>query len=118
MRAETWAACRSWLRPALRPEDGDEATLRDEILTGDAQLWAGEGGALVTQCVEGPEGRSLHVWLAGGRLDTILALRPGVEAWARGLGCVCVTIEGRSGWARVLSALGYRRHGEILRRSL
>jgi len=115
---ELWAACRNWLLSALRAEDGDEAALRTEILSGEAQLWAGEGGALVTQCIEGPEGRSLHVWLAGGRLDTILSLRPGVEAWARGLGCADVTIEGRSGWARVLSAHGYRRHGEILRRSL
>ncbi|MDP1616776.1 hypothetical protein [Phenylobacterium sp.] len=118
MTPETWAACRAWLSSALRPEDGDEASLRAEILSGRAQLWAGEAGALVTQCVESAEGRSLHVWLAGGRLDTILALRPGVEAWARGLGCAEVTIEGRNGWARVLGAHGYRRHGEILRRSL
>lgn len=118
MTPQTWTACRSWLLPALRPEDGDEAALKAEILSGKAQLWAGEAGALVTQCVEGAHGRSLHVWLAGGRLDTILALRPGIEAWARGLGCLCVTIEGRSGWARVLRTHGYRRHGEILRRSL
>lgn len=118
MTPEVWTACRSSLLPALRAEDGDEAALRAEILSGGAQLWAGEGGALVTQCVEGPEGRSLHVWLAGGRLATILSLRAGIEAWARGHGCRAITIEGRRGWARVLRADGYRRHGEILKRSL
>ncbi|MCG9916027.1 MAG: hypothetical protein MH112_06655 [Phenylobacterium sp.] len=118
MRAAVWAACRAWLLPALRPQDGDEAALRADLIAGRAQLWAGEAGAVVTQCIENAEGRSLHIWLAGGQLETILALRPGVEAWARGLGCTAITIEGRPGWTRVLRAHGYQRHGEILRRSL
>lgn len=118
MRRETWAACRDWLAPALRPEDGDAAALLAEIRSGRAQLWAGEGGAVVTQCVEAPSGRSLHIWLAGGSLPGVLALRPGIEAWARGLGCEAITIEGRGGWARVLRPHGYQPHGAILKRSL
>jgi len=115
---QTWAACRDWLLPALQAEDGDEAALRAEIHSGRAQLWAGEGAAVVSQCVEASTGRSLHIWLAGGALAGVLALRPGIEAWARGLGCEAITIEGRTGWARVLRAHGYEPHGANLRRSL
>ncbi len=104
--------------PALRTEDGDEAALLAEIQSGRAQLWAGEGGAVVTQCVTAQDGRTLHIWLAGGELAAVLALRPGIEAWARGLGCEAITIEGRAGWARVLRTHGYRSHGAVLRRSL
>lgn len=118
MSPETWARCRPWLLPALEAGDGDETDLRNDILAGRAQLWAADEGAMVTQCVDDGAERTLHVWLAGGRLTSILALREGLEAWARGLGCEAITIEGRSGWARVLGAHGYRRRGKFLRRSL
>lgn len=118
MSPQTWAACRDWLLPALRAEDGDEAALCAEIRSGRAQLWAGERAAVVSQCVEAPGGRSLHIWLAGGDLAGVLALQPGIEAWARGLGCAAITIEGRTGWRRVLRAHGYQPHGAILKRSL
>lgn len=118
MSPTTWAACRDWLLAALQPQDGDEAALSADIRSGRAQLWAGEGGAVVTQCVSAQDGRSLHIWLAGGDLAAVLALRPGIEAWARGLGCEAITIEGRAGWARVLRVHGYQPHGAVLRRSL
>lgn len=113
-----WDQIWPWLAPALRPEDGGEAELLEELRTGRAQLWAGESAAVVTQCVVGPEGASLHVWLAGGRLEGVLALREGFEAWARGRGCRAVTVAGRRGWARVLAPYGYAPHGQELRRSL
>jgi hypothetical protein len=115
---QTWAACRDWLLPALRAEDGDEGALLADIQSGRAQLWAGEGAAVVTQCVTAQDARTLHIWLAGGDLAAVLALRPGIEAWGRGLGCEAITIEGRAGWARVLRTHGYRSHGAVLRRSL
>lgn len=113
-----WAQVWSWLAPALRPEDGGEIELLSELQAGRAQLWAGETAAAVTQCVVGPDGPSLHVWLAGGRLDGVLAMREGVEAWARGHGCRAVTLAGRPGWARVLRPYGYAPDGQELRRSL
>jgi len=115
---QTWAVCRDWLLPALQAEDGDEAALCAELHSGRAQLWAGEGAAVVSQCVEASAGRGLHIWLAGGNLAGVLALQPGIEAWARGLGCAAITIEGRAGWRRVLRAHGYQPHGAILKRSL
>ena len=105
-----------WLRPAL--EEVTEAELLADIQAGKAQLWPGETAAMVTQCVADGEGRSLHVWLAGGDLPGVLALKPGVEAWARAQGCEFVSIEGRPGWARLLRDDGYRRVGRELRKAL
>ncbi len=113
-----WGRAWRWLAPALPPEDGGEAQLLSELSAGRAQLWVGESAAAVTQCVIGPEGASLHVWLAGGRLEGVLALREGVEAFARGRGCRAVTLAGRPGWARVLRRHGYAPDGQELRRSL
>ncbi|MBC7168426.1 hypothetical protein [Phenylobacterium sp.] len=113
-----WRRARRWLLPALAPGDGGEVELLRELAAGRAQLWIGDQAAVVTQCVATAEGRSLHIWLAGGRLAGVLALREGVEAWARGQGCGAVTLEGRPGWARVLRPHGYAPQGRELRRSL
>lgn len=82
-------------------EDASPEEMFEEIRTGKAQLWLGERSAMVTHVLEGTV-RRLHVWLAGGELAEILALKPGVEAWGRAMGCKEVTINGRAGWARVL----------------
>ena len=113
-----WERCRGWLLAALQPECGTEADLLEDVACGRAQLWAGERAALVTQCVDDPSGRCLHVWLAGGDLKDILMLKPGIEAWARGRGCERVTLDGRRGWARVLRAHGYTSNGIELERRL
>ena len=106
----------AWLTPALG--DATEAELIEEIAAGRAQLWPGETAAMVTQCLDGPEGRFLHVWLAGGSLEGVMALKPGVEAWGRAMGCAEVTINGRSGWARILKADGFRMVEGELRKKL
>ena len=114
----SWIRCRGWLLPAQKREGGEEAEVVADLASGMAQIWEGEGAGLVTQCVAGLSGRSLHVWLAGGNLREIIALRPGVEAWARAQGCVRVTIDGRRGWAKVLRGWGYVIGDGVLERRL
>lgn len=109
----TWL---EWIRPAL--VDTTEAELLAELRARRAQLWLGDAAAIVTQCVKGPAGQAVHVWLAGGDMAGVLALRPGVEAWGRGQGCEFLTINGRSGWARVLGRHGYRDVDGELRKDL
>ena len=118
MTPDIWKRCRPWLLAALQPECGTETTLLADLEMGLAQLWVGEGAAMVTQCVDEAEGRVLHVWLAGGDLAEILRLKPGVEAWGRAHGCLSVTLSGRKGWARVLRHLGFEKVGDELVRRL
>lgn len=94
-----------WLRPALI--DTTETELINALTSGQAQIWPGETAAMVTQVLEGAGSRWLHVWLAGGDLAGVMALKPGVEAWARAMGCKFVTINGRPGWARLLRKDGF-----------
>lgn len=97
-------------------EDSEDHVIA-ELEAGRAQLWPGEVAAIVTQCVQRSDGRFLHVWLAGGLLGGLMALRPGVEAWGRAQGCDFVTINGRLGWARVLKPHGFATvNGELRKR--
>lgn len=105
-----------WLRDGL--VDATEAELMTEIAAGRAQLWRGDTAAMVTQCVLRPDGRALHVWVAGGELAGVLELRPGIEAWGRAQGCEFATIHSRPGWARLLKPCGFRLIDGELRKDL
>lgn len=109
-----------WLEPALKAgTDADSrADLEQQIATGRAQLWVGDEGALVTQLVRRADGSLVHFWLGGGRMKSLLEMRPGIEAWARSFGCQFATIKGRKGWDRVFARSGYRRIGEELLKDL
>lgn len=95
---------------------GEGITLADLQARDDIQVWKNGGALVVTQVRPDPMG--LHFWLAGGRMADVMALREPIEAWARSIGCTEATIEGRSGWTRVMGAHGYRHDGEFLRKAL
>jgi hypothetical protein len=113
--AAEWRRCRRWLVPAL--EDVTEAEILEELRAGRVQLWRGERSAMLTQLVAAPEPYIL-VWLGGGELDELMALRPGVEAWARAQGARAARINGRRGWARALRGAGFARCDGELRKVL
>lgn len=110
---EEWNRARHWLVPAL--EDATEDEVLNDLLLNRAQLWRGDGGAIVTQLVAA-DPPNITVWLGGGDVATLLALRPGIEAWGRQQGAREARINGRTGWARALRDAGFREHdGELVK---
>lgn len=110
-------------RPAIEAAlavdaEADPDTLLADILAGRAQLWPGEGAFIVTQCVLTPAGGLIHAWIGGGILAEMMAMRPGIEAWGRAMGCAEATIESRPGWDRLYGRFGYERVGDLLRKRL
>jgi hypothetical protein len=74
--------------------------VRELVLRGEAQLWAGVRSVLVTQIINTPQKRLLHFFLAGGDLDEIQAMQYFLLDWGRQQGCVKATMLGRRGWER------------------
>lgn len=109
-----WERCRHWLLPAM--VDVTEAEMIALIAESKATLWPGERSALVVQLQVPPP--TAHIWIAGGDMDELMAMRVGLETWARGQGCEWISLEGRRGWNRMLSPHGWERHGEELRKRL
>jgi hypothetical protein len=94
--------CEHFLEPALEYDDCHEMQdIADAIADGSMQLWSGTNGAMVTQVQDYPRKRVLHVWWAGGELQTILELIPHIEQFAKDIGCKKITCTGRRGWERV-----------------
>ena len=105
-----WVRVRRWLLPAM--VDATEAEVVAELLAGRATLWPGERCALVTSLITDPA--RMHYWLGGGDGAEMLAMLPGMAAWARAQGAQWATINGRKGWKRRLRLHGFEpRDGEL-----
>ena len=79
----------------------DLQDVADEIASESMQLWPSENAALVTQVQNYPKCRVLHVYLAGGDMQEIIALIPHIERFAQDVGCQKMTLAGRKGWERI-----------------
>lgn len=82
-------------------------TLKVELEAGRSQLWIvhddGVRAAVVTTINVHPVSRVCLIWLcAGDGLREWVHLIADIEAWAAGLGCSRVSLQGRPGWGRVL----------------
>lgn len=77
------------------------------IVSGKAQLWPAQRGVAVTEIVEYPRKRVLHVFLAAGDMDQLLDMIDAAADWGRSQGATAMTMSGRMGWLRVLDKHGF-----------
>lgn len=91
-----------------------EPEVHGRLLNGSAHLWVNEDSACVTEVTSA---NTYRIWIAGGRLKSMLPVLKDVEAAAVAFGCSGVELEGRDGWLRVLSPLGYVHDGQRLIKS-
>lgn len=101
---------RGWIADALEYAGGTHTVddVIDGILSGRQQLWPAERGCAVTEIVVYPRKKVLHVFLAAGEMDQIIAMIDSAVEWGKTQGCTGMTIAGRHGWARVLAKYGYK----------
>lgn len=101
--------CRPWIEAALEYSNGthDFMDVANAVLTGNMQLWANEKGCVVTEVLDFPKKRILHIFLAGGQLDAIRDLEDSGVEWAKSIGCSAFTLTGRRGWDKALKNDGW-----------
>ena len=112
--------CLPWIEAALQYSGGTH-TAKDVvqgIIEGRMQLWPGENACAVTEIVVYPMKKVLHVFLAGGNMETIVDMQKSAEEWGKAQGCTAMTIAGRKGWSRVLADHGYREQFVTLAKEL
>lgn len=104
---QDYLKAREYLLPSLPYCNGTHE--EDDIilltLKGRFKLWLGERSAALTEVVEFPRMKCLHIFLAGGDLgDMAESLKPKIEQYAEQQGCRRLTVTGRDGWQRVWGA--------------
>ncbi len=112
--------CQPWLEAALERANGTH-TIDDVVMAiakGTMQFWPAPRGCAVTEIIEYPKKKVLHIFLAGGELDQIVDMDSSASDFARMNGCTAMTIAGRKGWARVLKTKGYEEAYTVLAKEL
>lgn len=106
---EMWPHVSAWLEAACeRCGDWTIEALRTSLDREEMLLWIVWDGerlrsATVTELVIVPKGKICRVVVHGGAdVHWSTAIKP-IEQYAKDAGCVAMRVDGRKGWARVLS---------------
>jgi len=112
--------CRTWIEDALSYSGGTHTFnhVFQGVIEGRMQLWPSENACAVTEIVVYPMCKVLHVFLAGGAMDSIIEMQKSAEEWGKSQGCTSMTIAGRKGWSRVLADQGYKEQFVTLAKEL
>ena len=108
--------CKPWLEAALELSGGTH-TLDDvvqAIIKGEMQFWPAPKGCAVTEIVNYPRKKVLHIFLAGGEMEQIIDMDDSAVEFAKMNGCTGMSIAGRRGWKRVLKDKGYEETFTVL----
>ena len=81
---------------------------------GRFQLWVDTRMVGITEIIDFPLKRVLHVFLVGGDLEQIKNLHDDVWDWAVARGCSEMTLSGRPGWLKALRD-GWEVHDYLMR---
>lgn len=80
----------------------------DALIEGKMQLWVCDDSAAVTEILAYPQKKVLHVFLAGGKMSTLIGMVDKAKRWGKLQKCASMTISGRLGWSKVLSKQGWK----------
>lgn len=79
------------------------------VQSGEMFFWPADESFLITEVAQFPRKRTLHVFLAGGKLSEIKAMDESIVAYAEILECDAISLSGRAGWEKALGDLGYKK---------
>lgn len=111
--------CRPWIEAALdHSRTHDFGDIVRGCFAGEYQLWPAPKGCLVTEIATFPKRKLLHVFIAGGDMDEVLAIADAAMEWGRAQGCEAMTMNGRMGWQRVLGKRGWESSFVTMERAI
>lgn len=76
------------------------ADIAEMVQDGRLQFWPALRSVVVTEIMQAPQTRSLHIFLAAGDIQELEMMLPTMERFAKDNSCTSITMAGRPGWAR------------------
>jgi hypothetical protein len=93
--------------------------IAEDVLKGDSQLWMGKNSCMVTQVVQFPQKRRLHIMIGAGKLQEIKdMIENELVPFAKANDCSDMTLIGRKGWKKELASTGWSEDSVSLYRGL
>jgi len=111
---------RHWIEDALAYSGGTHGfeDVRNAVSTGAMQIWPAAKGVAITEIVNYPRKRVLHIFLAAGEMDQLTDMIDAAVNWGRSQGCTGLTMAGRLGWRRVLVKHGFQERLTVMERAI
>lgn len=117
---EEMERCRDWIEAALDHGGNthDFEDVYEAVSSGYMQFWPADDACAVTEIITYPKKKVLHIFLAGGNKNTIIAMNASAAAFGEFQGCDAMSICGRAGWARELKGYGWKEQFRSLVREI
>ena len=107
---EEWLKVKEWIAEA-NSYAGGRYSPQDwlvKLLTGQAELYIGDGMCVVGEAMQYPRKRVYQIILAGGNGGhDWIEIEAELEHIARSRGCSSMEVYGRPGWKKILTQAGY-----------
>lgn len=123
--AAAWPHVSGWIAEALARGNADlgPSQVAEHLARGTMQLWlVWDGrpvGVCITELIGSVRGQACNlVVVAGEGYRAWAHLLADIERWARGQGCVRLTLVGRKGWVRRLAGDGWCETSTMLEKDL
>jgi len=100
---------RKMLVEALNHSGGSHTfqNIVDAVQNEVMQFWPMEKSCLVTEVINYPNLKTLHIFLAGGDLEEIKSIDSTLEFLCQEIGADYISLSGRRGWIKALADIGY-----------
>tara|TARA_R110001599_G_scaffold227431_2_gene426544 strand:+ start:111 stop:524 length:414 start_codon:yes stop_codon:yes gene_type:complete len=100
---------RKMLVEALNHSGGSHTfqNIVDSVQQEVMQFWPMEKSCLVTEVINYPNIKCLHIFLAGGDLEEIKSIDSTLEFLCQEIGADYISLSGRRGWIKALADIGY-----------
>lgn len=100
---------RKMLVEALEHSGGSHTfqNIVDSVQNEVMQFWPMEKSCLVTEVINYPNLKTLHIFLAGGDLEEIKSIDSTLEFLCQEIGADYISLSGRRGWIKALADIGY-----------
>ena len=100
---------RKMLVEALEHSGGSHTfqNIVDSVQQEVMQFWPMEKSCLVTEVINYPNIKCLHIFLAGGDLQEIKSINNTLEFLCQEIGADYISLSGRRGWIKALADIGY-----------
>ena len=94
-------------------------SIAEDIIKGDSQLWVRNDSCLVTQVIQFPAKRRLHIFIGSGDMQDLLDMvEEELIPFAKENNCTDMSLVGRKGWKKALAKKGWSEDYVSLYRGL
>jgi len=80
----------------------------DAVLEGRMQMWVCNSSIAITEIINYPRKRVLHVFIGSGKREDLFEMLDSAWEWGQSMGCTSMTLAGRKGWTKLMKKYGFK----------